>query len=78
MTVKFVGSNGIETSAGSVTRNSSTQITAQVPNSLTSANEPYTVKVTNTNSSLSGELANAFNIDGAPALVLPLVLWELL
>ena len=67
VTVKFVGSNGIETSAGSVTRNSSTQITAQVPNSLTSANEPFKVKVTNTNSSLSGELANAFNIDAAPA-----------
>ena len=67
VTVKFVGSNGIETEAGSVTRNSSTQITAQVPNSLTSANEPFKVKVTNTSSSLSGELANAFNIDAAPA-----------
>lgn len=67
VTVKFVGSNGIETEAGSVTRDSSTQITAQVPNSLTSANEPFKVKVTNTNSSLSGELANAFNIDAAPA-----------
>ena len=67
VTVKFIGSNGIETLAGSVTRNSSTQITAQVPNSLTSANEPFKVKVTNTNSSLSGELANAFNIDAAPA-----------
>ena len=67
VSVKFVGSNGIETLAGSVTRNSSTQITAQVPNSLSSANEPFRVKVTNTNSSLSGELANAFNIDAAPA-----------
>jgi len=67
VTVKFVGSNGIETDAGSVTRDSATQITAQVPNSLTSANEPFKVKVTNTNSSLSGELANAFNIDAAPA-----------
>ena len=65
--VKFIGSNGIETSAGSVTRDSATQITAQVPNSITSANEPYKVKVTNTASSLSGELANAFNIDAAPA-----------
>lgn len=67
VSVKFIGSNGIETLAGSVTRNSSTQITAQVPNSLTSANEPFRVKVTNTTSSLSGELANAFNIDAAPA-----------
>ena len=67
VTVKFVGSNGIEVSASSVTRDSATQITAQVPNTLTSANEPFKVKVTNTSSSLSGELANAFNIDAAPA-----------
>jgi len=67
VSVKFVGANGIETSAGSVTRDSATQITAQVPNTLTSANEPFKVKVTNTSSSLSGELANAFNIDAAPA-----------
>ena len=67
LSVKFVDKNGTETSAGSVTRDSATQITAQVPNSLTSANEPYKVKVTNTSSSLSGELANAFNIDAAPA-----------
>ena len=67
VTVKFVDKNGIQTSAGSVTRNSVTQITAQIPNSITSANEPYKVKVTNTASGLSGELANAFNIDAAPA-----------
>ena len=67
VSVKFVDKNGTETSAGSVTRDSATQITAQVPNSLTSANEPFKVKVTNTSSSLSGELANAFNIDAAPA-----------
>ena len=67
LSVKFVDKNGTETSAGSVTRNSVTQITAQVPNSITSANEPYKVKVTNTASGLSGELANAFNIDAAPA-----------
>ena len=67
VSVKFVDKNGLQTSAGSVTRNSVTQITAQVPNSITSANEPYKVKVTNTASGLSGELANAFNIDAAPA-----------
>ena len=67
VSVKFIDKNGTETSAGSVTRNSVTQITAQVPNSITSANEPYKVKVTNTASGLSGELANAFNIDAAPA-----------
>ena len=67
VSVKFIDKNGTETVAGSVTRDSATQITAQVPNSITSANEPYKVKVTNTNSGLSGELANAFNIDAAPA-----------
>ena len=67
VSVKFIDKNGTETSAGSVTRDSATQITAQVPNSLTSANEPFKVKVTNTSSSLSGELSNAFNIDAAPA-----------
>ena len=67
VSVKFIDKNGTETSAGSVTRDSGTQITAQVPNSLSSTNEPFKVKVTNTASGLSGELANAFNIDAAPA-----------
>ena len=66
-TVNFVGSDGTETAAGSVTVNSSTQITAQIPNSLTSANEPYKIVVTNTSSGLSGSKSNAFNIDAAPA-----------
>ena len=44
---------------------------------MTSANEPFKVKVTNTSSSLSGELANAFNIDAAPAFGVAAGLWEL-
>ena len=67
VTVKFIDKNGAETSAGTVTVNSSTQITAQIPNSLTSANEPYKIKITNNSSGMSGELADAFNIDAAPA-----------
>ena len=67
VTVKFIDKNGSETSAGTVTVNSSTQITAQIPNSLTSANEPYKIKITNNSSGMSGELASAFNIDAAPA-----------
>ena len=67
VTVKFIDKNGSETSAGTVTVNSSTQITAQIPNSLTSANEPYKIKITNNSSGMSGELADAFNIDAAPA-----------
>tara|TARA_Y100001958_G_C21208359_1_gene534278 strand:- start:176 stop:1786 length:1611 start_codon:yes stop_codon:yes gene_type:complete len=67
ITVKFIGNDGTETSAGTTTRDSATQITAQIPNTITSANEPYNVKVTNSSSNLSNTLANAFNIDAAPA-----------
>ena len=67
VTVKFIGNDGTEISAGTTTRDSSTQITAQIPNTVTSANEPYDVKVTNTSSNLANTLADAFNIDAAPA-----------
>ena len=64
--VKFIGANGTEISSPSVTRDSATQVTAQVPNTVTSDNEPYKVQVTNTSSGFSGILENAFNIDAAP------------
>ncbi len=64
--VKFIGANGAETSSPSVTRDSATQVTAQIPNTITSANEPYKVQVTNVSSGFSGILENAFNIDAAP------------
>jgi len=67
VSVKFIGNDGTETSAGTTTRDSASQITAQIPNTITSANEPYDVKVTNTTSNLAGTLADAFNIDAAPA-----------
>ena len=44
--VKFIGNDGTEYAAGTTTRDSTTQITAQIPNTVTSANEPYDVKVT--------------------------------
>ena len=66
VTVVFIDKNGTETNAGTTTRDSATQITAQVPNTLTSANEPYSVKVTNSNSNLASTIADAFNIDAAP------------
>ena len=65
VTVKFIGADGTETASGSVTRDSATQVTAQIPNTITSNNEPYKIQVTNA-SGLSGTLANAFNIDAAP------------
>ena len=64
--VKFIGANGVETSSASVTRDSATQVTAQIPNTITSVNEPYKIQVTNTSSGFSGILENAFNIDAAP------------
>ena len=67
VSVKFIGADGTETASGSVTRDSVTQVTAQIPNTITSDNEPYKIQVTNTTSALSGTLANAFNIDAAPA-----------
>lgn len=66
VTVTFVGNDGTETSSPTVTRDSATQVTAQVPNTITSANEPYDIKVTNSQSNLAGSLADALNIDAAP------------
>ena len=45
-TVHYVGGNNVDIAAGSVTFNSSTQITAVSP-ALSAANAPYAIKVTN-------------------------------
>ena len=45
-TVHYVGGNNVDVAAGSVTFNSSTQITAVSP-ALSAANAPYAIKVTN-------------------------------
>lgn len=63
--VKFIGNDGTETTSASVTLDSSTQITAQVPDTLTSANEPYDVKVL-LNNGFNVTTSDVFNIDGAP------------
>ena len=65
-TVKFIGNDGTEYNSPTVTVNSETSISARVPTSLTNANEPYDVKVTNV-SGLANTLADAFNVDGKPA-----------
>ena len=64
-TVKFIGNNAIEYNSPSVTVNSDTSITARVPTSVTNANEPFDVKVTNI-SSLANTLEDAFNVDASP------------
>ena len=66
-TVKFVGNDNTEYASPSVTRNSSTQITATTPNTaLAVSNEPYDVVVTNTNG-LSGTLGDGLDAGGVPA-----------
>ena len=64
-TVKFVGADNTEYSSSTVTVNSDTSITARVPTTVTNANEPFGVKVTNV-SGLANTLENAFNVDSAP------------
>lgn len=65
-TVTFIGDDGTETNSSSITVDSTTQITAQVPNTLTSANEPYDVKVT-LGTGAAVTTFDAFNIDAAPS-----------
>ena len=64
-TVKFIGNNGSELASPSVTVDSTTQITARVNGSVSNANEPYDVKVTNA-SGLSNTLDDAFNVNAKP------------
>ena len=64
-TVKFIGNDATEYSSPTVTVNSDSSITARVPTSVTNANEPFDVKVTNT-SGLTNTLADAFNVDASP------------
>ena len=64
-TVKFIGNDGTEYASPTVTVNSATSISARVPTSVTNANEPFDVKVANSNN-LSGTLVDAFNVDAAP------------
>ena len=66
VTVKFIGNDNSEITSPNITIDSITQITAQIPNTVTSAKEPHSIKVTSAGG-LSGNLANAFNIDAAPA-----------
>ena len=56
ITVKFIGADGTEYAAGTTTRDSATQVTAQIPNTVTSANEPYDIRVTNSSSNLANTL----------------------
>ena len=61
-TVKFIGNNGAELTSPSVTVDSTTQITARVHGSVSNANEPYDIQVTNP-SGTSALLENVINVD---------------
>ena len=65
-TVKFIGNDATEYASPTVTVNSATSISARVPTTVTNANEPFDVKVTNF-TGLSGTKENAFNVNGSPA-----------
>ena len=64
-TVTFIGSDGTNYASPTVTVNSDTSISARVPTTVTNANEPFDVKVSNA-SGLSNTLADAFNVDSKP------------
>ena len=65
-TVKFIGNDGTEVTASTVTVNSSSSITAvESSSSFANAKEPYDVKVTN-QSGLSASLDDSINVDNAP------------
>jgi len=66
-TVTFIGANGTNFNASTVTVDSATQITAVAPKaSFLNAQEPYGVKVENS-SGLSATLASQINVDTSPS-----------
>ena len=66
-TVTFVGANGTDFNASTVTLDSVSQITAVAPKaSFLNAQEPYGVKVENS-SGLSATLASQINVDTSPS-----------
>ena len=65
-TVKFVGNDNTEYTSPTVTINSASQITARVNSNIDATKEPYSIKVTSSGGA-TGSLADAFNIDAAPA-----------
>ena len=66
VTVQFISNTGVTLTASSVTRVSSSQLTAVIArNSFVNAQEPYDVKVTNA-SGLATTIDDQINVDNAP------------
>ena len=71
-TVKFIGNDGTEATASSVTVSSATSATAVIAsNQFANSNEPYDVRITNTNSGKSATLDDQINVDNAPTFTTP-------
>jgi len=66
VTARFITSQGVEFTAATVTRNSSTQLTITTPQDFTVANEPLDVKVIN-GSGLSVTVENIIDCGGVPS-----------
>lgn len=64
-TVKFIGNDNTEYTSGTVTINSITSITAKTTATMTVANEPYTVRVTNI-SGLSSTSSDSIDAGAVP------------
>jgi hypothetical protein len=69
-TVAFIGNDATVYSSPTVTFNSSSSLIARINSSVTNANEPYVVKVTNP-SSLYAESAEQININASPEFTTP-------
>jgi hypothetical protein len=69
-TVAFIGNDATVYSSPTVTFNSSSSLTARINSSVTNANEPYVVKVTNP-SSLYTESSQTISINASPEFTTP-------
>lgn len=75
LTAVFIGDDGTSYTPTSTTRNSTGQVTLETTASMTDANQPYDIRITNSSTygSLSAQFNNCLNIDGSapPAVTDP-------
>lgn len=70
-TAKFVGDDGTEYPSGNVTFVSATRVDVQTVATMTAANGPYDIQVTNTGSGLSGTGGDLVTAGSAPTFTSP-------
>jgi len=71
ISAKFVGSDGTEYVAGSPTFVSATRVDIQTTTTMTAANGPYDIQVTNTGSGLSGTGGDLLSAGSVPTFTSP-------